>query len=80
MEDEGAGFTEDEMKRLFARFYRGEREAQVAGSGLGLSIARAFVEASGGTVAVLSEGRGRGARLTVTLPVSAPPEAAAHDL
>lgn len=78
--DEGAGFADDEVKRLFGRFYRGERTAQVAGSGLGLSIARAFIEASGGTIAVYSEGRDRGARLTVSLPAVAFREDADNDI
>jgi two-component system sensor histidine kinase KdpD len=53
--DEGAGLTEEDKSRLFERFYRSSRhQATVPGSGLGLSIARAFIGASGGRLTVES--------------------------
>jgi two-component system sensor histidine kinase BaeS len=42
------------------------------GSGIGLTITRAIVEAHGGTIEARSAGPGRGARFTITLPLAAP--------
>ena len=44
------------------------------GSGLGLTIVRGIVLAHGGTVAVTRSTPGRGTCLTLTLPLTAPPE------
>jgi signal transduction histidine kinase len=67
--DEGIGLTSQEKSRIFERFYRGPRhQGTVAGSGLGLWIARAFVTASGGRLCVDSAGPGKGTVVTVSLP------------
>jgi two-component system sensor histidine kinase KdpD len=72
--DAGVGLTAEEREQAFERFYRGPRQqAAVAGSGLGLWIARAFVAASGGALQADSAGPGRGTLVTMTLP--APPAA-----
>ncbi|MFC5391146.1 ATP-binding protein, partial [Bosea vestrisii] len=55
----------------FERFHRGERHADIAGgSGLGLSIARTFVEANGGSIEPLSEGPGKGTKMRIWLPLA----------
>jgi two-component system sensor histidine kinase KdpD len=66
--DAGHGVRAEELERVFEAFYRGS--AQAAGSGLGLAICRAFVEANGGTVAVLSAGEARGTQVQIRLPIS----------
>jgi len=69
--DSGRGIPAEELDRVFDAFYRGV-EAQTggaAGSGLGLAICRAFVEANGGSVHLHSDGRGRGTRVQLRLPV-----------
>ena len=67
--DQGIGLTKEERNRIFERFYRGPRQpSAVAGSGLGLWIARAFVTGSGGRLSVESAGPGRGTRVTLLLP------------
>jgi signal transduction histidine kinase len=53
------------MQRLFEPLF----STKTFGVGLGLSIARAFVEASKGTITMESE-VGRGTTVTVTLPVA----------
>ena len=65
--DRGAGLSEAQQEKVFEKFYRSDR-ARTGGLGLGLSIARGFVEALGG--AVTAENReGGGSRFTITLPV-----------
>lgn len=54
--DNGPGISEEDLPRLFERFYRVEksRNRNEGGSGLGLSIARHFIEAHGQTISVRS--------------------------
>lgn len=69
--DTGAGFTEEERHHLFDRFYRADTPLiqQARGSGLGLSIARALVEAYGGQITASSDGPGAGSLFEVMLPL-----------
>jgi two-component system sensor histidine kinase KdpD len=65
--DRGPGFPAESAERLFEKFYRGDGR-KTGGLGLGLSIARGFVEAHGGKLT--AENRdGGGARFTLHLPV-----------
>lgn len=70
--DDGDGIAEEHMPHLFDRFYRVDtaRDRTHGGSGIGLSIARAITEAHGGAITAHSDGPGRGARFTVTLPTA----------
>ncbi len=67
--DHGPGIPRDEQSRLFDAFYRGRdaAEAQVPGSGLGLSLVKHIVDAHGGRVDVRSE-PGQGSAFTIFLP------------
>jgi signal transduction histidine kinase len=69
--DTGRGIPESELSHIFDRFYRGEKSRSEHGSGLGLSLARAFVLAHGGTIAVTSVS-GQGSEFTITLPRGQP--------
>jgi two-component system sensor histidine kinase ChvG len=75
VEDEGPGIPEESLTRIFERFYSERPEGESFGvhSGLGLSIARQIVEAHKGTIRAEnlkdSEGRIKGARFIVSLPV-----------
>jgi two-component system sensor histidine kinase KdpD len=74
VKDEGEGLAAGEADRIFDRFYRSPRHAgSVAGSGLGLWIARALTEACGGRIQAFSDGVGRGATLSIALPVKPQP-------
>ena len=55
---------------MFERFWRGDsaRDRDHGGSGIGLTISRALVEAHGGTLTVTSPGPGAGTAFTVELP------------
>jgi signal transduction histidine kinase len=74
--DTGIGLTPEQMAHLFERFYRVDksRSRALGGSGIGLTIAKALVEAMGGTLQVQSAGLGQGSTFTFTLPVAAPHE------
>jgi two-component system sensor histidine kinase KdpD len=66
--DQGAGLQPGDEQRVFEKFYRGDG-ARTGGLGLGLSIARGFVEAHGGKI--ISENRPEGgARFTLSVPVA----------
>jgi signal transduction histidine kinase len=68
--DTGEGITAEHLPRLFDRFYRADpsRSRDSGGSGIGLTIARALARAHGGSLRVASDGPGRGATFTLTLP------------
>jgi signal transduction histidine kinase len=67
--DSGEGIPEEEQPLVFEPFYRGDpaRSRAHGGAGLGLTIARALVEAHGGRIWVGSV-RGQGSRFSFTLP------------
>ena len=70
--DTGMGIPEADLDHIFERFYRVDRGrgAQRPGRGLGLAIARHFIEAHGGTISVTSEPE-KGSCFRFTLPVDA---------
>jgi PAS domain S-box-containing protein len=70
--DTGQGIARDFQAYVFERFRQAEGGSTRAhgGLGLGLSIVRQLVELHGGTVGVYSEGEGRGASFTVSLPLT----------
>ncbi|HET7433997.1 MAG TPA: PAS domain S-box protein [Thermoanaerobaculia bacterium] len=71
--DTGEGIHPGFLPHVFEPFRQAENPSTRVhgGLGLGLSIVRYLVEAHGGTVAAESEGRGKGATFTVTLPIGA---------
>jgi histidine kinase len=70
--DTGVGFAPGESERIFERFYRaGSAGRRSAGSGVGLTIARAIARAHHGELEASSPGVGQGAVVTLTLPIGA---------
>jgi signal transduction histidine kinase len=70
--DTGIGIPAGERERIFESFYQIKRPGagKVAGSGLGLALARQIVELHGGTIRAESDGEGLGSRFIFTLPVA----------
>ncbi len=68
--DDGAGMSRETLERIFETFHQGDpaRNMRTRGLGLGLSIARALVQAHGGTLQASSKGPGRGSCFTIILP------------
>lgn len=66
--DTGEGISERDLGNIFDRFYQVDR-IHPKGSGIGLSLAKAFVELHGGTISVESA-LNKGSVFTVTLPVT----------
>jgi signal transduction histidine kinase len=71
--DNGSGIAPEHLPHVFERFYRANRtRGQRGGSGLGLSIARALVEAQHGQISITSQ-PGKGVQATVLIPVTSKP-------
>ncbi|MFZ1262168.1 MAG: ATP-binding protein [Chitinophagaceae bacterium] len=65
LEDRGPGFPQDELEKVFDKFYR-LRNSKTGGTGLGLSIVKGFVEAHNGTIVL--ENVPHGARFSIEIP------------
>jgi histidine kinase len=70
--DTGIGIAPDALPHVFDRFYRVEksRSRTLGGSGIGLTIAKALVEAMGGQITAESAGLGQGSVFTFALPIA----------
>ncbi len=69
--DRGVGINEEDLKKIFDKFYRGKNVANLGtgGTGLGLTLAKAVAEAHGGDIRVRSK-EGAGSRFSAILPLS----------
>jgi signal transduction histidine kinase len=65
--DDGRGIEEEELPRLFERFYRSDRARASRGTGLGLAIVKHVVASAGGQVEA-SGGPGRGLHVVCSFP------------
>lgn len=69
VKDNGVGITEQDLPRIFERFYRVEksRASDAGGTGLGLAIAKEILDAHGGNI-VIESVVGKGTEVTLTIP------------
>jgi len=67
--DDGVGVSEDDLPRLFERFYRADRARASRGTGLGLAIVKHITNSAGGTIEAESE---RGSGLTIRIAFTSP--------
>jgi signal transduction histidine kinase len=72
--DTGIGIEPDALAKIFEAFEQGSETVtrQFGGLGLGLAISKAIVDLHGGKLAAYSEGQGKGAMFTLTLPLVIP--------
>ena len=68
--DTGIGIAAEDLPRLFERFYRADKahSRKIAGSGLGLSLAKSIMALYGGDIVVQSAGLGRGTAVSIRFP------------
>ncbi len=72
VQDTGIGLEKDQLERIFNEFYQAEDHMtrQHGGLGIGLSIARALIQAQNGKIWAESPGPGRGTRINILLPLA----------
>lgn len=68
IKDSGIGMDADTLKRIYEKFYQGEKSRSGSGNGLGMTLAKRVVDLHGGAITVTSE-EGKGSEFTVILPI-----------
>ena len=66
--DRGIGIPNEDLSRIFDKFYRVQRPDNITGTGLGLSISKGIIEAHGGFIAAENRSGG-GTIMTIALPI-----------
>lgn len=69
--DQGFGIDDEDMPRIFDRFFRSNTVSGISGTGIGLNLVKALVELHNGSIAAESV-KGKGSNFTVRLPISGP--------
>ncbi len=72
VQDHGLGIDEDDLPKLFERFFRAKTSAGIAGTGIGLKLVKTLVEMHDGSISIDSR-KDVGSTFTVRLPVNGPP-------
>lgn len=68
IKDNGNGIKDEDKEYIFERFFQGSSEKKIEGSGLGLSIVKAIVEAHNGSIKCVSQ-VDQGSKFTIFLPI-----------
>ena len=66
IEDRGIGIREDQLSRIFEKYYRIEQKENISGTGLGLTVVKEIIETHKGKISVSSE-FGKGSMFLITL-------------
>ena len=71
VKDSGIGISKEELPFIFSKFFRGAkaRLADSGGMGIGLFIAKNIISSQEGTIAIRSEGQGKGSLVSITFPL-----------
>ena len=69
VQDRGIGIDQDELTKMFTRYFRARTSSGIAGTGIGLNLVKHLVELHGGRVSVESI-KGEGSIFTVALPIA----------
>ena len=69
--DSGVGITPEDQKKLFSPFFRTKEASSIPGTGLGLTLAKEWVELLGGTISLSSE-KNIGSQFTINIPYRLP--------
>jgi two-component system sensor histidine kinase KdpD len=72
VQDQGEGIPKSELNAIFDQFYRGKTTQTIKGTGLGLTICKAIIDAHGGRIWAKSA-EGAGTTIIFTLPISVEP-------
>jgi signal transduction histidine kinase len=70
--DDGVGIPADQLERAFQMFTKVERSEAISNEGIGLALSRQLAHLHGGTLTATSEGEGRGATFTLSIPIGTP--------
>lgn len=71
--DDGHGIEPDQIERMFEPFHQEDDSVSPTGMGLGLPLVAHLVEQHGGQIQLHSDGKGKGATVTITLPICSAP-------
>ena len=78
VKDHGLGIDEQDLPKMFQRFFRANTSSGIAGTGIGLNLVKTLVELHEGSIEVQSE-KGTGSVFTVRLPIEGPAKVAMVD-
>ena len=71
VQDKGLGIDEEELPKMFTRFFRAKTSTGIPGTGIGLNLVKALIELHDGKISVKSR-KGLGSIFTVQIPVNGP--------
>lgn len=69
IKDCGIGMTQEQVERVFERFYRADKNSAIPGAGLGMTLVKEIIDMHGGWIAIKSQ-LGKGTEVCLCLPVS----------